>query len=420
MQSQNKGIASIQRLASSELSAGQARLAAALLFIILFCLAVLSCRPEAWDASWDWIRSYCYLWTQGDWLINYSGGFVRRGLAGSLLIPLAERLEASPYAMVAGAQLASYLVLVLMAIHLVRHPRPAPLALLLALLSPATFLFQLEIPERGRKELVLLAWAALLAWRAAKRVPLPSKAMLALALLAITALHDGLILFFPLLLLFIMALEPEKPWGFAGLGLVLLPALLLTLLTAWKGPADESQFQQIVGRFHGDPVFWKASSIGVLSQSLPQAAQEAMAQVTLRRLICLPLSFLLGGLPAALWLASSADARRSLGALWAQPAAKALLGIALLSQAALFTLATDWGRWICADLFLLAFGLLAIRQRSAALAPAPRTAPWLLFFASLLIYCCAWSLHPICKTLFPLYDFQPAEPPIIHVNKVLQ
>ena len=35
-------------------------------------------------------------WTPGDWLVNYQGGFVRRGLPGELILLVAHALHLSP------------------------------------------------------------------------------------------------------------------------------------------------------------------------------------------------------------------------------------------------------------------------------------------------------------------------------------
>jgi hypothetical protein len=417
-----RSLQATRRLAESQLSPAQALFTAMLLFGVLLCLVVLASRPDAWNASWDEISLFCHAWTQGDWLINYNGGFVRRGLAGSLLIPAAEWLENTPYAMVAGIQILGYMAVILMAIHLVRHPRPAPLALVLALISPATLLFQLKDIDRGRKEIALLAWAAVMAWRAARRNALPGKISLAITLLALTALHDGLFFFFPVLLLQMMALDPERSWSMKSLGQILAPALLLMAYTAWLGPTNERQFFRIVERFHGNPASWASSSIGYLGYGVVGAARHAFHDYLANRLAFMPATFLLASLPVWAWLAVDAKARGVISSLWQRPSAKALALTALLGQAALFVMTTDWGRWISIDLFLAALTLLSIQQREAPATPLRSSPSWLVFIAVLALYSGTWIMHPLCNTLFlskPSLYLKLPDPPLLHATRML-
>jgi hypothetical protein len=417
-----RSLQAARRLAGAPLSPGQALLLAMLLFGALLCLAMLASRPEAWYAEWVPIISFCRAWTQGDWLINYNGGFVRRGLAGSLLIPAAEWLNDSPLSAVAGIQVAFYLLIILMAIHLLRHPKPAPFALALALLSPAALFFQLEDIDRGRKEVALIAWVAVLAWRAAERRPPLGRAGLAISLLALALLHDGLFFFFPGAILVLMLLDPEEPWGFRGLLWALAPSLALMALIAWQGPSSEKQLRLILSRFHGSYAYWADSSIGYLRYGLGWAAQDAITNNLSFRLAFMPMTLLLGSLPLLAWLWAEGPAREALKGLWQRPQARAMAAAFALCQAVLFTCTTDWGRWLSIDLLMAAFALLALHQRSASPAQARPSAPWLLLIVSLILYVGAWRMHPLCNALFmndPFHELKMASPPLLHATRML-
>ena len=101
-------------------------------------------------------------WNTGDWLIDYSSGFVRRGLFGSL-IGIISWSPASATTMVVGTQLALILFVTTFVIANVMRA-PASMAMVAVALSPSFLLFGVMDPGGSfRKEwLGLVALTALL------------------------------------------------------------------------------------------------------------------------------------------------------------------------------------------------------------------------------------------------------------------
>ena len=96
-------------------------------------------------------------WTISDWLINYQGGYVRRGLAGEIFYLFSRLLYISPIAFVLMAYFAAYAVLLLMFRRLVQQST-RELWVIAILLSPATLAFPiLDMSSGFRKEIVFLA-----------------------------------------------------------------------------------------------------------------------------------------------------------------------------------------------------------------------------------------------------------------------
>jgi hypothetical protein len=95
-------------------------------------------------------------WNTGDWLIDYSSGFVRRGLFGSL-IGLFSWSPASATTMIVGTQLALILFVTTFVIANVMRA-PASMAIVAVALSPSFLLFGVLEPEAAfRKEWLGLA-----------------------------------------------------------------------------------------------------------------------------------------------------------------------------------------------------------------------------------------------------------------------
>jgi hypothetical protein len=94
----------------------------------------------------------------GDWLINYSGGFVRRGLAGAL-VTIAHRVTGIPFAWVVFAIQVSVFVLFLVCVDALSKGIRWSYPMVAVLLSPATLAFTVMDPFGSgfRKDILLFA-----------------------------------------------------------------------------------------------------------------------------------------------------------------------------------------------------------------------------------------------------------------------
>ena len=375
----------LQRLATARLSRGQA-LAAAGLLLLALAVVLLLCRGQSLPGVHDY--------SVADWLINDGGGWVRRGLAGSLIVRWCGATGARPEAVVAWAKAACFIPLYLLGVFLLLRPRPAPWALALALLSPAALLFPLQNPDGcGRKEIVALLWAAALAARSARGRPAPGKPGLALALLLLTALHDGLFFFIPAFLLLRLLLFPEERWRPRDWALVLLPASAYMAWVTAAGPVSQPQIDAMVGAFHGRPLDWGDSAFQFLALGWRQGLAMTRAACHARTLGAAALGAALGSLPAGLWLGLDPEGRQRLRRLWARPSARILAPAAALAQLALMALSVDWGRWLMVDLTLLALGCLGALRRAEPAGSARPALPWAAVVPLSLLFLAGWRFY---------------------------
>jgi hypothetical protein len=98
----------------------------------------------------------------GDWLINYSAGFVRRGLIGAVALLIARWTHLSSILLIFVLQVASFLLFIACAYRLTRNLH-WDFALSTLLLSPAAFSFMLINHSTDfRKEVLLFGVLALL------------------------------------------------------------------------------------------------------------------------------------------------------------------------------------------------------------------------------------------------------------------
>lgn len=102
-------------------------------------------------------------WTISDWLINYQGGFVRRGLMGEINFHLAHLLHITPVFFAVLDYLTLYAVF-FWAVRKITLATSYNIWILALLISPATLSLQILGPQAGfHKELIYLASFAVLA-----------------------------------------------------------------------------------------------------------------------------------------------------------------------------------------------------------------------------------------------------------------
>jgi len=104
-------------------------------------------------------------WIIGDWLINYSGGFVRRGLPGTLAL-LLHRATGIPVEWVIYVVEASLLLVFLVSVYRLAKGIRWSYLMIAMLVSPATLAFTVLDPHDAglRKELILFAALGVTIW----------------------------------------------------------------------------------------------------------------------------------------------------------------------------------------------------------------------------------------------------------------
>ena len=117
-------------------------------FILLyFCLIFISSIIILFDKF-----LYPSDWTTSEWLINYQGGFIRRGLIGEILIQINKFINTNPRYLVYVFEIFSLSIFYLLSYKLISKLE-INLILLVILFSPISFIFPLSDPESlGRKE----------------------------------------------------------------------------------------------------------------------------------------------------------------------------------------------------------------------------------------------------------------------------
>jgi hypothetical protein len=290
----------------------------------------------------------------GDWLINYAGGFVRRGLFGEGILLFAH-LSPRPLYLLLAIQISLYAVVWFFLWTLAKQ-YPWDLWSLALWLSPATLAFTvLDPPGAYRKEILLFALLCGICAMLRSGVSLPKVSFALTAGIVVMALcHEALLLFMPYLLAPFLILTPDlKRFLKISILPVLAGAATLLLVISHPGTPPQRQIicQTVVNTVHSKNETICAGAIDAIGVS--QNEEHQMVVRSMRRSHYLSLYgtyALLGLLPLSFALAAHARIavrRRSVRIVVFTGVLSVCLTIPL------FYGAIDWGRWIYIHLLCL-------------------------------------------------------------------
>ncbi len=342
-------------------------------------------------------------WAMGDWLINYSGGFVRRGLVGQCA-SLLRNLHVPPLWTVLLVQWALYAV-VLSAVWRLATSVCWNWWTAAFFFSPATLAFVLlDPPFAFRKEILLFALLAFALEltrnqrQSSTAFTLREGALLTLGCVVCLLAHEALIVFFPYLFAALYLRSRDLRRSVAAFAApAVVSVALFAVVSHFPGNAEVARAvcASIGGTLTAPPSGICGGAIDYLAHDAAYAHREVVrAMLAGRYWTRLPWLFVLPLLPAAMGLFQLwRTDRRAAGVLLGSTALAWLLSISV------FFYGTDWTRWIYIHSVCLMMLLLFTQRRRAQTSTKPvstlfgKQGPkrWLVW-ASLLIYCLGWEL----------------------------
>jgi len=326
-----------------------------------------------------------------DWLIPYSGQFVRRGLGGELLWLVESGLHVPMVSVVALISGACYLLFMLTSMRLVMILSGLPVWLLIV--SPATAFFPaFEAEAVARKEILLLAIPALLLWRKQGSAPmLPVQALLLVALTLLLFIHEGMIFFMPLLGVFIWHAwgdtRPVRQFLFiSAVWLTLVAAVIAGLNHVY--PANPAELCQVLAQRNSLPAHCAEplqTAVSWLAVAPTEVWTLAAGKFDAGRLLSIGFGLVLCAMPF-------------IGLRNCFRGDRAII-LALLATLPLFMMTLDWGRWlhVIAMLLLAIYAAKTSPAQAAGAVVFPRSLYTLLAAAiMILMWVGSWQLVHCC------------------------
>ena len=347
-----------------------------------------------------WLASGVSPWIVGDWLINYSGGFVRRGLEGSVVLLIGHLTRIPLNLVVYGMQSVVFVLFLWLVWRLVQGIRWTFL-MAAVLLSPATLEFSvLDYSAGFRKEILLFAALALVIYvlEFHRLSDLRLSALLTIIAVGLTLSHEALLVGTPYFFAAVAICG-----GLRALKIYVTPLILglVSLIAVYSHPGSVVTAQAICSSVGGkfsyfpvdDPSSVCSGSIEWLQATLPQA--RAVFFPTLHNfhfarfygLLAIPT---FAPLFAQLIVFYRRDGlhRAVMVTFWST-------SLALGATAVLLYSGMDWGRWIHMQAMCLMLMLLMIEHEAEGKAAPIKPLERPLRYASalaLFLYSTIWTL----------------------------
>ncbi len=352
-------------------------------FLALFFYTILGCRVMLQLGGNEW--------RIGDWLINYSGGFVRRGLPGEVFLRLQGIIGGSLLINVLLFQVGAFLIMLVLGLLLLREQENKGVFILL-FFSPATFSFYSLNILSFRKEMLLILFFMLLSLALIK-IPRHSKKILLTGCYIYPLLvlcHESLLFFLPYLgMLFCICLDDWKEAVKPALPALLVLAVVFILTVLYHGDTNTVRaiYESLTDKISVNSLMVRnTGAIPALANSFSN--QFGAVKSTILKEQYLPkfsICFLL--VCIAFVPFTHVTFKRMIRSSFFTVCAYAMAALTLF----LMTFTEDWGRWFHINV-MLGLCLLAVRMPEKFSGPALSGGLKLAFVLFVAVYSLSWRL----------------------------
>jgi len=297
-------------------------------------------------------------WKMGDWLINYQGGMVRRGLLGELIYQLAHITKINPGIYVVLFQMIFFTVFFAFSYVLLKRQNSLlPYALLI--FSPYIFTFQINDLAGGfRKEIIFFAILSFIVWSATVRENKSFENFFYITLLvypAVILTHEMLILFMPyLLVVYVMTVKLTKK-RFLLVSFLLIPSIFALLVTIYYSTITTSQVGEIFSSIARENYVLTGGAIAYLDKDVSHLRSVLIGFMKLNH-------YEYYGLIAAFSLIAYIPIRKKLSLITRNKLSLFLILTSLFGTIGLNFFVADWGRSIYINLVSIFILSLMIPQ----------------------------------------------------------
>jgi len=339
-------------------------------------------------------------WAMGDWIINYTGGFVRRGLTGELAFHLSQYPpHISVYVWAFLLQLGCYATIFGTAIYLLRG-LTWNLWMVALVYSPATLSFTVFNPTFAfRKEILFFALLGIVIVLLSEDVSLIFVSLfVTLTMAALILSHEAMVFYYPYIVgAFLVGTKNVRRAMIASTPVAI--AALCAFIAASKHPGTLGQAAAICSSVGGQNITSEPcnGAIIYLTMTIASAHRDVLTAISYWHLKKeMPLLVVMSLGPLVLGVTTLWRSRQQKFALQSLIACS---GIAWIATAPLFFFALDWNRWIYIHVFSSLLLMLMIERERQKSAPMPqrsilpvRRFDRIAVIALLALSMCGWQL----------------------------
>jgi len=187
------------------------------------------------------LTSFCYEWCIGDWLINYQGGIVRRGLTGEIFFKLSQIIGINQITLTVLFQIITYGIYTLNSCKLASNSYFS-IPNIALLLSPAFILFPILDPLGAfRKEILLYVLLSSICVYLSPPINVHKffAPLISIISIFIVLSHEMLIIYLPYIVFAVSIYEGGFGSRTKKAATAIIPAILIGLLLAIFAKGDE-------------------------------------------------------------------------------------------------------------------------------------------------------------------------------------
>lgn len=307
-------------------------------------------------------------WLIGDWLINYHGGIIRRGLLGELFLHLPQILNAKVVVLIVITQMILYSTFI---VNTLRLSINSSFSLRNAVLifSPAFMLFPI-LDQQGafRKEILLFALFSIICIYLASPKNRISKWLfifIGFASVIIALSHEMLVVYLPYIICTVLIHEKEFNKNFWKVILSLVPAAVVTILIVLLGFGNKQTIIDICNSLKtiAPTNCTTDGAIPFIGQDLKSAHDFVLQNINNSSQLMYALTGFLSFLPILLAVSSKQITRflkTSKVTVWLA----LFISAAIVCSLPLFWVAADYGRLIYIHVVCLTLLILMINYES--------------------------------------------------------
>ena len=334
-----------------------------------------------------------HYYRMGDWLINYQGGMVRRGILGELIYQVSTVSRVNPGILVVILQMFFYSLFFSYTYKLLKK-QDSLIPFVLLLLSPFILSFQInDHLGGGRKEIIYFAILSYVVWSASIKETKTFEKIFYLILTVIYPLailsHEMLALFMPYLLVVYLSSTKMNRKKYILLSVSLIPSLISLIAAIYYSgtPAHATEIFASIAKLDY-PI--SGGAIDELSSNFTSALKRINTAYSYWHILSIVLVLALSVIayrPVFSRIKKIIDSKLNLF----------LILLSIMATIALSFIALDWGRFIYIHLVSI-FLLLFIKKANQGINSYDYDQPFFLskpVVISIILYATIWRIYHV-------------------------
>lgn len=334
-----------------------------------------------------------HFYRMGDWLINYQGGIVRRGILGELIYQVSSASRINPGILVIILQMFFYSLFFSYTYRLLER-QDSLIPFVLLLLSPFILSFQINDHLGGaRKEIIYFAILSYIVWSASiketKVFEITFYLIISIIYPLVILSHEMLVIFMPYLLVVYLSSTNMNRSKYILLGISLLPSLVSLIATIYYSgtPAHATEIFNSISRLNYSI---SGGAIDELGSNITSAAKRINAAYSFWNVLSIVPILILSVIayrPVFKRIKNLIDSKLNL----------LLISLSILGTIVLSFIALDWGRFIYIHLVSI-FLLLFIKKANQGINNQDYNQPFFLsktVVISIILYSTIWRINHV-------------------------